>query len=175
MAIRGFRHDAHCILVPSRPTSGESSQSNSVATRQPYQLDARIAQAPRGAAPPWAPFFRCAYSSVPHQPAIFRGGGSLSCRALVAFRCLRRLRLVTNQCLMLRQISALATRILGIFGAKCLILFGWGTWIRTRTNGVRVRGSTVNLFPSRADRRPEARVSDRAFYMRSPISQARIE
>src|SRR6185312_7162135 len=25
---------------------------------------------------------------------------------------------------------------------------GWGTWIRTRTNGVRVRGSTVNLFPS---------------------------
>ena len=26
---------------------------------------------------------------------------------------------------------------------------GWGTWIRTRTNGVRVRGSTVNLFPSR--------------------------
>lgn len=28
--------------------------------------------------------------------------------------------------------------------------FGWGTWIRTRTNGVRVRGSTVNLFPSSA-------------------------
>src|SRR5687768_12903834 len=27
-------------------------------------------------------------------------------------------------------------------------LDGWGTWIRTRTNGVRVRGSTVNLFPS---------------------------
>ena len=27
-------------------------------------------------------------------------------------------------------------------------LVGWGTWIRTRTNGVRVRGSTVNLFPS---------------------------
>src|SRR4051794_31606637 len=27
---------------------------------------------------------------------------------------------------------------------------GWGTWIRTRTNGVRVRGSTVNLFPSDA-------------------------
>ncbi len=25
---------------------------------------------------------------------------------------------------------------------------GWGTWIRTRTNGVRVRGSTVNLFPT---------------------------
>jgi hypothetical protein len=31
--------------------------------------------------------------------------------------------------------------------AKCLKRFGWGTWIRTRTNGVRVRGSTVNLFP----------------------------
>ena len=27
---------------------------------------------------------------------------------------------------------------------------GWGTWIRTRTNGVRVRGSTVNLFPKTA-------------------------
>jgi hypothetical protein len=27
---------------------------------------------------------------------------------------------------------------------------GWGTWIRTRTNGVRVRGSTVNLFPNAA-------------------------
>ena len=27
------------------------------------------------------------------------------------------------------------------------ILIGWGTWIRTRTNGVRVRWSTVNLFP----------------------------
>ena len=26
---------------------------------------------------------------------------------------------------------------------------GWGTWIRTRTNGVRVRGSTVNLFSRR--------------------------
>jgi len=26
---------------------------------------------------------------------------------------------------------------------------GWGTWIRTRTNGVRVRGSTVNLFPKK--------------------------
>lgn len=27
---------------------------------------------------------------------------------------------------------------------------GWGTWIRTRTNGVRVRWSTVNLFPKAA-------------------------
>lgn len=26
---------------------------------------------------------------------------------------------------------------------------GWGTWIRTRTSGVRVRGSTVKLSPSR--------------------------
>ena len=25
---------------------------------------------------------------------------------------------------------------------------GWGTWTRTRTSGVRVRGSTINLFPS---------------------------
>lgn len=29
---------------------------------------------------------------------------------------------------------------------------GWGTWIRTRTNGVRVRWSTVNLFPNVAGR-----------------------
>ncbi len=27
---------------------------------------------------------------------------------------------------------------------------GWGTWIRTRTDGVRVRRSTVNLFPNRS-------------------------
>jgi threonine dehydrogenase-like Zn-dependent dehydrogenase len=33
-------------------------------------------------------------------------------------------------------------------GASVEQSFGWGTWIRTRTNGVRVRGSTVNLFPS---------------------------
>ncbi len=26
---------------------------------------------------------------------------------------------------------------------------GWGTWIRTRTDGVRVRRSTVNLFPNK--------------------------
>lgn len=26
---------------------------------------------------------------------------------------------------------------------------GWGTWIRTRTDGVRVRCSAVKLFPSR--------------------------
>lgn len=31
---------------------------------------------------------------------------------------------------------------------------GWGTWIRTRTNGVRVRGSTVNLFPNEGRSRP---------------------
>ena len=29
------------------------------------------------------------------------------------------------------------------------VLFGWGTWIRTRTDGVRVRRSTVNLFPNK--------------------------
>ena len=28
---------------------------------------------------------------------------------------------------------------------------GWGTWIRTKTNGVRVRRSTVKLFPSKDD------------------------
>ncbi|CAK7254810.1 protein of unknown function [Shinella sp. WSC3-e] len=28
---------------------------------------------------------------------------------------------------------------------------GWGTWIRTKINGVRVRRSTVELFPSRGD------------------------
>ena len=76
--------------------------------------------------------------------------GPPSCRILVAFRCLRAFRFVANQWLALRQISRLATRNFGILGAKCLILFGWGTWIRTRTNGVRVRGSTVNLFPSAA-------------------------
>ena len=27
---------------------------------------------------------------------------------------------------------------------------GWGTWIRTKIDGVRVRCSTVELFPSRA-------------------------
>jgi hypothetical protein len=31
---------------------------------------------------------------------------------------------------------------------QCEECDGWGTWIRTRTNGVRVRGSTVNLFPN---------------------------
>lgn len=35
---------------------------------------------------------------------------------------------------------------------------GWGTWIRTRTDGVRVRCSTVKLFP----RRPAARSIVRA-------------
>jgi hypothetical protein len=33
--------------------------------------------------------------------------------------------------------------------AKTLILFGWGTRTRTWTNGVRVRWSTINLFPNR--------------------------
>ena len=31
---------------------------------------------------------------------------------------------------------------------KCLEMSGWGTWIRTKTNGVRVRRSTVKLFPN---------------------------
>src|SRR5690606_20370822 len=34
----------------------------------------------------------------------------------------------------------------------CAGVFGWGTWIRTRTNGVGVRGSTVNLCPIRRRR-----------------------
>lgn len=29
-------------------------------------------------------------------------------------------------------------------------LFGWGTWIRTKINGVRVRCSTVELSPNAA-------------------------
>lgn len=48
---------------------------------------------------------------------------------------------------------------------------GWGTWIRTRTNGVRVRGSTVNLFPSAAaigDRLAGRRVEHECF---SPFGQ----
>ena len=48
--------------------------------------------------------------------------------------------------------------------------FGWGTWIRTRTNGVRVRGSTVNLFPSRRGR-SEAHNRGAGFYIGSAISQ----
>lgn len=28
-------------------------------------------------------------------------------------------------------------------------MFGWGTWIRTKIDGVRVRCSTIELFPSR--------------------------
>ena len=36
-------------------------------------------------------------------------------------------------------------KIFGLVGKKD----GWGTWTRTRTSGVRVRGSTINLFPSR--------------------------
>ena len=30
-----------------------------------------------------------------------------------------------------------------------LLYAGWGTWIRTKTSGVRVRCSTLKLFPSR--------------------------
>ena len=33
-------------------------------------------------------------------------------------------------------------------GDKLLILFGWGTWIRTKIDGVRVRCSTVELSPN---------------------------
>ena len=48
--------------------------------------------------------------------------------------------------------------------------FGWGTWIRTRTNGVRVRGSTVNLFPSKRGC-GEAHDRRAGFYIGSAISQ----
>src|SRR5262245_56101073 len=34
-----------------------------------------------------------------------------------------------------------------IKGKKAFKINGWGTWIRTRINGVRVRGSTVELSP----------------------------
>lgn len=27
------------------------------------------------------------------------------------------------------------------------VFIGWGTWIRTKTNGVRVRSSTIKLSP----------------------------
>ena len=33
--------------------------------------------------------------------------------------------------------------------AKPLFCFGWGTWIRTTINGVRVRRPTIERFPSR--------------------------
>ena len=42
-----------------------------------------------------------------------------------------------------RRMSS-GTNTFGRYGREV----GWGTWIRTRTNGVRVRGSTVNLFPN---------------------------
>jgi hypothetical protein len=32
---------------------------------------------------------------------------------------------------------------------SCVKSIGWGTWIRTKINGVRVRRSTVELFPKR--------------------------
>ncbi len=51
-------------------------------------------------------------------------------------------------------ISPAATRMSGRLcldspraAAKLLILFGWGTWTRTKTSGVRVRCSTIKLFP----------------------------
>src|SRR5215813_9348499 len=36
-----------------------------------------------------------------------------------------------------------------IFGKKHFQNNGWGTWIRTKINGVRVRCSTVELSPSK--------------------------
>ena len=40
--------------------------------------------------------------------------------------------------------------------------FGWGTWIRTKIDGVRVRSSTIELFPSR----PEPAGGGRSFARR---------
>ena len=37
-----------------------------------------------------------------------------------------------------------------------LLYAGWGTWIRTKTSGVRVRCSTLKLFPSRMPKHPLA-------------------
>ena len=51
------------------------------------------------------------------------------------------------------MMSKISNRSSGCANPKLILIFnreklGWGTWIRTRTNGVRVRGSTVNLFPN---------------------------
>lgn len=52
---------------------------------------------------------------------------------------------------------------------------GWGTWIRTKTNGVRVRSSTVKLSPSNAFPSPVAkaprRLSERVY---SQVGPARL-
>ena len=48
------------------------------------------------------------------------------------------------------QTCELKSLISGIFS-------GWGTWIRTRTDGVRVRCSTVKLFPKRPTARRRVR------------------
>lgn len=55
-----------------------------------------------------------------------------------------------------------AAAIEGLVEPSCPqgIQFGWGTWIRTRTNGVRVRWSTVNLFPSRRVRQHAKRAAE---------------
>lgn len=31
---------------------------------------------------------------------------------------------------------------------QAFVHVGWGTWTRTKTNGVRVRCSTIKLFPN---------------------------
>ena len=52
---------------------------------------------------------------------------------------------------------------------------GWGTWIRTRTNGVRVRGSTVNLFPSRDNRLRHSHPQRKHRSWRSLVPEAGLE
>src|SRR5690606_18489050 len=45
-------------------------------------------------------------------------------------------------------------RIIRCFGNYAGKSNGWGTWIRTKTNGVRVRCSTLKLSPSRDSQMP---------------------
>lgn len=45
--------------------------------------------------------------------------------------------------------SVLLTRLISNPIIREIEEIGWGTWIRTKINGVRVRRSTVELFPSR--------------------------
>lgn len=45
---------------------------------------------------------------------------------------------------------------MGFSDSNGLERIGWGTWIRTKIDGVRVRSSTVELFPSSGARRGHA-------------------
>ena len=58
-------------------------------------------------------------------------------------------------------ISAVCSGMSGMSGLQnpnnVRVFAGWGTWIRTRTDGVRVRCSTVKLFPIAKGWRPSPR------------------